>query len=107
MVRIIIMNDTFTDQLTVSVMPSSLAIEEREVAQLNAIAGGINKMNFMYQWKKRGIDLLPNKITSVDETVLTIPDLHLSDQGNYYCIVTNQWGRSIESDNVTLVVEGT
>ena len=60
----------------------------------------------MYQWRKRGSDFLPNKLLSVNETVFTIPDLGISDQGNYYCIVTNEWDRSIVSDDVTLIVKG-
>ena len=92
--------------MTISVIPSSLEISERETAQFNAIADGVNKINFMYQWRKRGSGFLPNKLFSVNETVFTILDLSISDQGNYYCTVTNEWDRSIESDDVTLIVKG-
>ena len=77
-----------------------------ETAQFNAIADGINKINFTYQWRKRGSDFLPNKLLSVNETVFTIPDLSISDQGSYYCTVTNEWDRSSESEDVTLIVKG-
>ena len=77
-----------------------------ETAEFNAIADGINKINFMYQWRKRGSDFLPNKLLSVNETVFTIPDLSISDQGDYYCTVTNEWDRSSESEDVTLIVKG-
>ena len=63
--------------------------------------------DFTYQWKKRGSDGLPNKVSGVNGTVLTIPNVLESDEGQYYCIVTNEWGRSVESDDVTLTVEGT
>ena len=99
--------ELFIDQLTISVLPSSSEVRETETAQFNARADGINKINFMYQWRKRGSEfLLPNKLPSVNETVFTIPDLSISDQGNYYCTVTNEWDRSSESEDVTLIVKG-
>ena len=92
--------------MTISVTPSSVEITEKETAQFNAAAHGINRMNFMYQWKKRDNHFLPSKISGVDDTLLRIPDLHMSDQGIYYCTVTNEWNRIMESDDVTLIVTG-
>ena len=63
--------------------------------------------NFIYQWKKRDSDSLPDKVSDVDRIILVIPNLILSDGGQYYCIVTNEWGRSVESNDVILTVEGT
>ena len=60
----------------------------------------------MYQWKKRGSDSLPDKVSDVNGKVLIIPNVLESDEGQYYCIVTNEWGRSVESDNVTLTTYG-
>lgn len=96
----------FTDQLIINVLPSSSEIHEMETARLNAIASGINKINFIYQWRKRGSDILPDKVVGVNETAFTIPDLSISDQGDYYCTVTNEWDRSVESNNVTITVKG-
>ena len=62
--------------------------------------------NFMYQWSKRGSNSLPNKVSGVDGPTLTIPNLIESDEGRYYCTVTNEWGRSVKSDNIILIVEG-
>ena len=92
--------------MTISVTPSSVEITEKETAQFNAAADGINRMNFMYQWKKRDNHFLPSKILGVDDTLLRIPDLRMSDQGIYYCTVTNEWNRIVESDDVTLIVTG-
>ena len=97
----------FTDQLTISVVPISSEIRETENAGFTATANGINKINFVYQWKKRGNDFLPNKVLGINEALFTIPDLRISDQGDYYCTVTNEWDRSMESDDVTLIVKGT
>ena len=63
-------------------------------------------MNFIYQWKKRGSDFLPTKVLGVDDTLFTIPNLSISDEGDYYCTVTNEWNRIVESDDVTLIVTG-
>ena len=46
-------------------------------------------------------------MSGVNGTVLAIPNVLESDEGQYYCIVTNEWGRSVKSNDVTLIVEGT
>ena len=61
--------------------------------------------NFVYQWRKINASL-PNKISGVNGTVLTIPNLVKSDEGMYYCTVTNEWRNSERSGDVTLIVQG-
>ena len=61
----------------------------------------------MYQWMKRGSDSFPEKVSGVNRDVITIPNVLETDEGHYYCIVTNEWGRSVQSDDVILAVEGT
>ena len=63
--------------------------------------------NFQYQWRKRGSNSFPSKVSGVNGAVLTIPNLNKSDEGHYHCTVTNEWGRSKMSDDVILSVEGT
>ena len=72
------------------------------------MATGIStdKNNFMYQWKKRDRDSLSDKMTGVNGSVLSIPNVHESDGGSYYCIVTNEWGSTAMSDDVTLSIFG-
>ena len=77
------------------------------MARFIATANGINMNNFVYQWKKRGNDNLPNKVSDAYSIILTIPNVVESDEGRYYCIVTNEWDRSVESDDVNLTVIGT
>ena len=81
-------------------------IGERGTANLTATASGVNKRNFMYQWMKRDSSSLPNKVSGANGAVLTIPNLVESDEGKYYCTVTNQWDNSVSTDDVTLKVEG-
>jgi len=79
---------------------------EAETAKLTSLAAGINKENFVYQWRVRNKTDLPGKVTGENGTRLTIPDLVQSDEGVYYCTVTNEWGRNVESNNITLTVSG-
>ena len=62
-------------------------------AEFAAMVTGIstNESNFMYRWRKRDSDSLPDKVLGVNEEVLIIPE---SDEGQYYCNVTNEWGTS-------------
>ena len=65
---------------------------------------GVGILN--YQWMKRGADRLPDKVSGGNTTLLKIPNVDKSDEGQYYCIVTNMWNRSVESVNVALSVYG-
>jgi len=96
----------FTDKLTISVLPNDLELGEGRTANFTATASGINEKNFIYQWKKRGSNSLSDKVSGVSGTVLTIPNVNKSDEGQYFCIVTNEWGRSVKSNNVTLAIYG-
>ena len=89
-------------------MPDSLVIGNGTDAKFTAIATGIstNMNNFVYQWMKRDSNSLPDKVSGVNGTVLTIPYVRGSDEGQYYCIVINEWGRSERSNEVTLSIFG-
>ena len=93
------------DQLSITIAPTSPLVGEGGTIQFTAEARG-KGTTFMYQWKKRGSDDLPDRVSGVNGTVLTIPNVLESDEGQYYCIVTNEWGRSERSNEVTLTVEG-
>ena len=94
--------------MTISVIPNDLIIGNGTYAEFTAMATGVstNKNKFVYQWRKRDSDSLPDKVLGVNETVLTIPYVTNSDEGQYYCIVTNEWGTSVESNEVTLSIFG-
>ena len=88
----------------ISVVPNNLLIAEGGTAQFNVTAVGTGEI--MYQWKKRNANRLPEKILGEDTPVLTIPNLDKSDEGLYYCIVTNTLNNINESNNITLTVYG-
>ena len=94
----------YTDLLSVTVMPNNSVIGEGGTAQFTAAASDVNMGCLGYQWKKKG-GSLPNKVSGVDGAVLTIPNLVDSDEGVYYCTVTNMWN-SKKSNEVRLSVEG-
>ena len=89
-------------------MPTDLAVGKGRNATFAATASGIStsENNFIYQWKKRDSNILPAKALGANGTVLTIPNVTESDEGQYYCNVTNEWGRSVRSDDVTLSIFG-
>ena len=94
--------------MTISVIPNNLEVVIGGTGNFTAIASGINTNinTFTYQWKKRDSDSLPDKVSGINGTVLTIPNVTESDNGQYYCIVTNEWDRSTESNDVNFIVYG-
>ena len=98
----------FTDQLIVSVIPNHKAVVIGGTADFTATASGIStdSNTFIYQWKRRDGSNLPDKVSGLNGTMLTIPNVTESDEGLYYCIVTNEWSSSMESNDVDLTVYG-
>ena len=70
------------------------------VLSIDAIGRG----KFTYQWKKVGSDSLPDTASGGNSTELTITSVTSSDSGLYYCIVMNQWGNMVKSNNATVNV---
>ena len=95
----------FTDQLAISAMANDSLVRKGGTAQFTATVGGVGKLT--YQWWKRGVDILPGKVLGQNTTVLIIPNMEESDEGQYYCNVTNEWGKRLTSNNVTLRFYGT
>ena len=85
-------------------MPSNPVLGLGGTAQFTATASGVNMRGFRYQWEKRG-GSLPNKVSGVNGAVLAIPHLVDSDEGVYFCTVTNEWN-SKKSNDIRLSVEG-
>ena len=71
---------------------------------LRVNATGVGKDMFIYQWKKVGSNSLPDTASGGNSIQLTITSISPSDSGMYYCIVMNQWGNMVQSDNATVNV---
>ena len=91
----------FTDQLNIKIT-RRLVSSKGKTAQFTAIASGKNRNNFKYQRRKRSSNNLPDKVSGVNGATLTIPNVAKPDQAQNYCTVTNEWGRSVESNDGTL-----
>ena len=89
-------------------MPSGpIRLYDKETARFIATASGLGEENlFVYQWKKRSNGGLPDKVLLSDKHIIVISNLSLSDEGDYYCTVTNQWNRSVESNVINLSIKG-
>ena len=94
----------FIDLLAIRVISEHTPINKGGTVQFIANPGGVGIV--MYQWRKRGVDKLPDKVSGEDTLVLTIPNIDESDEGQYYCIVSNMWNRSMESNHVDLNIYG-
>ena len=92
------------DLLAIEAKPKNTLTNKGGTVQFTANASGIAIV--MYQWRKRGVDNLPDKVSGEDTLVLTIPNIDRSDEGQYYCIMTNMWNRSLESNHVELSIYG-
>ena len=100
--------NSYPDKLSIKAWDSGdRIIEEGKAIRFVTKASGINLNNYRYQWKKRSGMNLPNKVVGVNTTMLMIPNATKSDEGQYYCIVTNEWDNSVKSDDFTLTVKGT
>ena len=71
---------------------------------LSINASGPGNTMFTYQWKKVGSDSLPDTASGGNSAQLTISSITPTDSGVYYCIVMNQWGNMVQSDNATVNV---
>ena len=87
-------------------MPEKLEVSEGETIQFTATASGINKLHFVYQWRKRDYNNVSSNLSGLNGTVLTISDIKKSNEGQYYCIVTNQWDRSVRSNDIIVTIHG-
>ena len=91
--------------MAISIISDHSLVNKGGTVQFTATASGIGTLR--YQWRKRGVDKLPDKVLGDDTLVLKIPDIDKFDEGWYYCIVTNMWNRSVESNHVDLTIYGT
>ena len=90
--------------MAISIISNHPSVKKGETVQFTATASGVGTLR--YQWRKRGVDKLPNKALGEDASVLKIPNIDKPDEGQYYCIMTNMWNRSMESNHIHLTVFG-
>ena len=93
-----------TDDINIVMQPTDVTVAKGNKVDLSMNARGPGRAMFTYQWKKMGSDSLPDTASGGNSTQLTITSISPSDSGMYYCIVMNQWGNMVQSDNATVNV---
>ena len=71
---------------------------------LSVTANGPGSSSFTYQWKRRDGTSLPGRASGEKTSNLKIRSVTSSDSGSYYCIVMNQWGNMVNSNDATVNV---
>ena len=87
--------------IELTITPLSLYVTKGGTAEFTATASDRGTTKFTYQWKKRYLSYNYGV-----EKKLTISDITVADGGQYFCVVTNEWGRTQYSANVKLIYEG-
>ena len=93
-----------TDGLNVEMQSKYVTVSIGAILVLSINTTGVGKDMFTYQWKKVGSNSLPDTASGGNSTQLTLTSISPSDSGMYYCIVMNQWGNMVQSDNATVNV---
>ena len=97
----------FTGYIIITHHPQTgITLAKGNKLQLNITTDGPGKTNFVYQWKKRGRNSLPNGVSGEDTSEITISSVVSSDSGSYYCVVTNQWDNMTTTNDATVTVLG-
>ena len=84
--------------------PRDITVSEGGTVVLSIDTRGPGKQLFTYEWKKVGSDSLPDTTSGGNSRELTIVSVTSSVSGLYYCIVMNQWGNMVKSNNATVNV---
>ena len=79
-------------------------VAEGKIAKLAINTTGEESLT--YQWRRRGAGQFPDKALCRDTKELIIPEVDRSDEGVYYCIVSNISNITVESDNIKLTTYG-
>ena len=92
--------------MSITVSPLNQTVSEGGVATFTATGNGIRTISgeFDYEWWK-----LSNGQQSVmvrRKRGLQIQNVKIKDDGDYYCIVINEWGNEQFSKSVHLIVTG-
>jgi len=85
------------------VQPRSITASNGSNITLSVAAVGVK---LKYHWKKRGHDSLPTTAVGQYTAYLNITSAAPGDSGRFYCVVKNQWGSKLHSDDAALTVLG-
>ena len=75
-----------------------------QMVNLSVVASGPGKEKFTYHWRKRN-SVLPDGTNGQETPNFNIRSATISDSGSYYCVIMNEWGNKIQSDDATVSVK--
>ena len=71
---------------------------------LRVVASGPGKNKFTYHWRKKN-SVLPFGVNGQRTPNFSIRSATTSASGSYYCVIMNEWGNMIRSNDATVNVK--
>lgn len=99
---IVIVLIEFIGSIVIRQHPQNVILVKGSMLNLSITASGPGN-SFTYQWKKQG-GTFPTSAHGKKTSNFKINSVMLSDSGSYYCLVMNQWGNMVNSNNATVNV---
>ena len=96
----------YADYITTIVQSQYVVVAKDGSAKIGIVAEGPGKENFTYNWSRVESIPLPRTASGENTQNFMITSITSADSGEYYCVVTNQWGSHMKSDKVTINVLG-
>ena len=93
-----------TDGIVIAQHPQSVTLATGNMLNLSITAYGPGNNQFTYQWKRRDGTSLPSRANGKRSSNLKITSVTTSNSGSYYCVVMNQWGNMVESNDAIVNV---
>ena len=94
----------YTDYIIINQHPQNITLGKGNTLSLTVIASGPESKQFKYQWKKMNSNSFPTLARGLNTSNLIIPLVSASDNGSYYCVVTNPWGNTETSKKAIVKV---
>ena len=92
--------------MAVNITPASLIIVKKGTTTFTARGSGAKMILYINGGREVVTVFLIKYVSGSNGPILKIPNVLESDEEQYYCIVTNEWGRNVISDDVTLSIFG-
>jgi len=89
--------------IIITMQPRNITTSSGSNITLSVTAVGVG---LKYHWKKRGHNLLPGNATGQHTAHLNFISVAAADSGSYFCVIKNQWGSKLHSDDAILNVLG-
>ena len=92
--------------MSITVSPLSQTVSEGGIATFTATASGIKTRSGESEYEWWNLSNGQQSIIVRRKKHLQIQNVKIKDEGDYYCITSNEWGNKIFSESVHLIVTG-